>query len=71
LASGDGNGSVLLFDITNGRLIAAVQAHSEQCFGLAFSRDGKYLATASWDRTAKVWDMETHEPIATLERGDH
>ena len=27
--------------------------------GLALSRDGRRLLTASWDGTAKLWDLET------------
>ncbi|MDY6806166.1 MAG: hypothetical protein SXA11_20505, partial [Cyanobacteriota bacterium] len=33
---------------------------------VAFSRDGKYLATASWDNTARVWSASTGEEIAKV-----
>ena len=33
---------------------------------MAFSPDGKRLATASWDNTARIWDAATGKPIATL-----
>ncbi len=29
--------------------------------------DGTKLVTASWDRTAKLWDFETAQVIHTLE----
>ncbi len=33
--------------------------HSEWINSAVFSPDGKYILTASWDRTAKVWDAKT------------
>jgi WD40 repeat protein len=33
---------------------------------VAFSSDGKYLATASWDGSAKVWDVASGTLVADL-----
>jgi WD40 repeat protein len=35
---------------------------------LAFSRDGRRLATASWDGTVKVWDGEAEQEAVTTHR---
>jgi WD40 repeat protein len=35
-------------------------------YGVAWSRDGRRLATASADRTAKVWDARTGQELFTL-----
>ena len=43
--------------------------HRETIFGLAFSPDGKYLASASQDSTVRVWEVRTHRLLETL-RGD-
>ena len=34
---------------------------------VTFSPDGKYLATASWDNTARIWDAETGKQLIRIE----
>ena len=33
---------------------------------MSYSNDGKYLATASTDKTAKIWDAQTGKELLTL-----
>ena len=40
--------------------------HSDTVHGLAFHPDGKLLASASADRTVKVWDADTGQRLYTL-----
>ena len=40
--------------------------HLDAVYGVSYSPDGKYLATASTDGTAKVWDADTGEEIISL-----
>ena len=35
--------------------------------GVAFSPDGKTLATGSYDRKVKLWNIATEQEVATLE----
>jgi RNA polymerase sigma factor (sigma-70 family) len=48
-------GEVIVWDIATGRVVATLKGHRDRIFGLAFSPDGRLLATASWDGTIKLW----------------
>ena len=47
-------------------LVGQLRGHSNAIIHLAFSPDGRRLATASHDRTAKVWDANDGRVIWTL-----
>lgn len=46
-------------------------AHSKWLFDLAFSPDGKRLATAAGDRRLRLWDASTMAPLANIEAGEN
>jgi WD40 repeat protein len=46
---------------------AVLKGHTEALFGIAFSPDGKTVATASFDKTLKLWETATGKEIKTFE----
>ena len=46
-----------------------LKGHTEPVVAIAFSMDGKFLASASWDGTVGVWDVRTGKQLHRLRVG--
>ena len=44
-----------------------LEGHADGVHGVAFSPDGKMIATAGHDRTARLWEVETGKEVRRLE----
>jgi WD40 repeat protein len=64
MAAGDESGNVIL-RLARGTIVP-LYGHSDAISAMASSPDGHYLATASRDGTARIWDARTGRPVTVL-----
>jgi WD40 repeat protein len=67
LAAGVGQ-NVVVYDTHTGKQLRVLTGHTDTVTGLAFSPDGKLLASSSRDRDARVWDMKKLTLVKILRR---
>src|SRR5262249_26285761 len=56
LATASWDNTAKLWDTDSGREILTLRGHTDVVRGIAFSPDGRFLATGSYDLTIRVWD---------------
>ncbi len=61
-------GRLVTYDPEARRVVSRLRGHSDAVWSPAFSRDGRLMATGSYDDTVRLWDLATGrqvgEPIA-------
>ena len=62
--------SVQLWDWAEGTLLHSMSGHTNCVYTLAFSPDGKTLASGSMDQTVKFWDTSTGQLRETIVPGE-
>ncbi|WP_445627966.1 protein kinase domain-containing protein [Nostoc sp. DSM 114167] len=66
IASSGDNGTIKLWNLATGKLIASLKGHFQQVNVVVISPDGKLLVSASDDNTIKIWNLATRKQIRTL-----
>ena len=67
VAYGLDNNNTAIASVENGEIVKEFEGHSQQVKLLDFSVDDKYLASASFDNTCIIYDVQTGEQKAVLD----
>lgn len=65
--AGTTDGVVWIWEIATGKEFNVIPTHNKNIWGMRLSSDGKTLATAGPDRTARVTDLETGKQLYRFE----
>ncbi len=61
------DGSFAIWDLARGEIARRFEGTGDKVLDVAVSPDGRYAATASWDRNARLYDLDAEREIAVLE----
>jgi WD40 repeat protein/serine/threonine protein kinase len=62
----DTTSTIEVWDMETGRVVHNLVGHTGDVLCIAFSPDGRRIATCSYDRTVKLWDTATGREVFTL-----
>jgi WD40 repeat protein len=66
-----GDGTVRLWEVDPRATLPVLRGHTSYVYLVAYSPDGRWIASGGWDNTLRLWDARTGEAAcAPLDNGD-
>ena len=56
-----------IWDVATGKLLGELKGHTHTISSIAYSPDGRRVASASLDRSLRLWDVETRRELARVD----
>jgi WD40 repeat protein/serine/threonine protein kinase len=60
--------AIQLWDVAGGKLLGTCAGHKQLVWSVAFSADGRTLASASDDSTVKLWNVASQQELLSIRR---
>lgn len=69
LAAGRVDGTIVIFDVETYGVARKLKGHRRQIYSLSWSRDGRYILSASQDCKCIIWDLQDGSILRDVRMG--